>query len=854
MANHRTNDTGSKEIDQTVSLPVLDSKQSGTRCGSKGGAPTMGRTKIARWRAGVLITVNVLMIAHLIQWLIMGMTISPIEPSEAMETLEVGVINAGAVLFLLTFLSTLILGRFFCGWLCHVVALQDLCAYIMNSVGIRPKPFRSRLLIYFPFFLGMYMFVWPTFKRMALAPLLKSNGIHWPAWLRPVEPIHEWSNGLVVDDFWATMPPWFIAVPFLFICGFAAVYFLGAKGFCTYGCPYAAFFKPMDKVAPVRIHVNDDCKQCGYCTSVCTSNVRVSDEVRDFGMVVDAGCMKTLDCISACPNDALSLGFGKPALGAKPISPETYKESKEKRSRRFDMTLGEELFASVLFLWFFFATRGLLDAVPMLMAGGLAAIGVMIVMTSVKLIRKPNARMYSYSLKLQGKIKPAGFLIILMALGFLVGSAWSGNARLMRWKGDIAFAKSKVPTSTLVRAEFQPSETMRKRAQAAVRAYQRADSLENGGLGWSLNAEHRLRLSYFLGVLGQYDQSLDELMTVLIEGNPTDELVLQAGQLSTMAIHQNPPEGLDSRELSAHQRQALLDIYQQALDAHPNLHAIRTELSRAALSEGDVEKGQAYWAIDSYDNDPRFFIAKARYAGFGGNMVDAKAELERAYALVHTLDRPAGMQIDIARSALQYQMNDYALELAQIAIDGESATALTWLAAGEIANASGFADLGKQRAQQALTMSGVDRPMVQARAAGVLMQPGETDRARELLTDAATRSIDPFEIMFIAQGMCRAGLGLGDEEMLDLGLGFWSQVVEDYPGIYVIRHDYSSMLYQAGRSDEALAQMTRVAELDSTNPVYPKLVAQLHLILGNTDEQQRWLEIASQRESALKDD
>ena len=31
-------------------------------------------------------------------------------------------------------------------------------------------------------------------------------------------------------------------------------------------------------------------------------------------MVVDPGCMKCMDCISVCPNDALYFGFGKPTI------------------------------------------------------------------------------------------------------------------------------------------------------------------------------------------------------------------------------------------------------------------------------------------------------------------------------------------------------------------------------------------------------------------------------------------------------------------------------------------------------------------------------------------------------------
>ena len=843
------NDSPKGEIGQSVSLPVLDANQGS----SKGCAPMMGRTKVARWRAGVLIMVNVLMIAHLIQWLIAGMTISPIEPSEAMETLEVGVINAGAVLFLAALISVMLFGRFFCGWLCHIVALQDLCAYWMTKIGIRPKPFRSRLLVYFPFALGMYMFVWPSFKRLVLAPVLESAHIHWPAWLRPVEPINQWSTAMIVDDFWATMPPWHIAIVFLFICGFAAVYFLGAKGFCTYGCPYAAFLKPLDKVAPVRVRVNDNCHQCGHCTSVCTSNVRVSEEVRDFGMVVDAGCMKTLDCISTCPNDALSLGLGKPALGARPRSPETYKEAKIKRARRYDLSLKSEILAAAVFLWFFFATRGLLDAVPMLMAGGLAAIGVMIVMTSIKMIFEPSARLYSYQLKLKGKLKPAGFVMLLAAVGFIGGSVWSGHARLMRWQGDVLYAKLELPTSVLMRPEFAPSPAQRELAESAVRAYQRGDTRANGGLGWSLNAEHRLRLSYFLTVLGEYDQAFEHIMQVIEEGNPTDHLVIQAGQLSSKMIDADPPADLSPSELQMYKRDRLVEIYDFALEVHPELHATRAELARIAYSMQDMEKAQGYWATDEYNDIPMFFLAKAGYTSFTGQMPLTRENYDKALELALELDQPDAMIIDIARAAMQNRMVDFALELAQQAVDVENAGALTWLAAGEIANMVGESELGKERALHALTMRGVDRPMVQIRAANILALPGDTEQTRELLADAASRTHSPFEVLYITQGMIRAGTALGDGEMLDQGFELLGQAAQENPELFVIRHDYASMLYSIGRREEAIEQMELVAELDPTNAIFASRVAQMYRLIENEEQEQKWEAEALKRKEAAQD-
>lgn len=825
---------------RSVSLPVID--------GGKSRAPMMGRTKRARWRAGVLILVNVLMIAHLIQWAIVGMTISPIEPSESMETLEVGVVNAGAIFFLVAILSTLIFGRFFCGWLCHVVALQDLCAWMMTKVGIRPKPFRSRFLVYFPILLGGYMFVWPTFKREVLAPALEAASLDWPAWLRPVEPIHQWTNGLVVEDFWATMPPWFIAVPFLFICGFACVYFLGAKGFCTYGCPYAAFFKPIDKLAPVRIRVNDDCHQCGYCTSVCTSNVRVSEEVRDFGMVVDPGCMKTLDCVSACPNEALSLGFGRPALGKKPKAEAkaSRKAALLKRRGRYDLTLGEELLAAVLMLWFFYATRGMLDAVPMLLAGGLAAIGTMILLMTFKLFRDQHVRLYGLKFKQKGSIRPVGYLLMLVSLGFVVGSAWSGNARILRWQGDLRYNNTEIPTAVLLRPEFNPSPRQRRQAEEAVNAYTRADSPSAGGLGWKLNAEHRLRLSYFLSVLDRNGEALEALRAVIIEGEPTDALVLQAGQVLIRAMD-DQPRSQDPNQHNDDKRAALLDLYREALAAHPNLHAIRSELARSAASIGDYETGEAFWQVEGFEDDAMFTLSYASYKGFANQLEESQTLFVKAGEQAATMQHPFGVWIDIARSALQFGFQTLALELAQRAIDHEDATALTWLAAGEIANALGQRELGTARAEQALTMPGVEQPMTKARAAGVLLTPDTLERGRTMLREAFEDSDDPFEQFTIARGMIFAGNGLNSTEMLNEGVALMERIADEHPDLPIIGHDLSSLLYQMGRAPDALTRLIEAAQRDEGNALFAQRAAEMAQALGDTETAQRWFEEAQRR-------
>ncbi len=322
-----------------------------------------------------------------------------------MYTLELGYLNAGFIFFALALASTLVLGRFFCGWGCHVVALQDLCGWLMKRVGIRPRPFRSRLLLLAPLILALYMFVWPSFARVLLG-----NGAPFPGL----------SNHLVTENFWATFPgPVFTVLTFV-VCGFAAVYFLGAKGFCSYGCPYGAFFVIADRFSPGRIRVTDACEQCGHCTATCTSNVRVHEEVRDYGKVVDPGCMKCMDCVNVCPKGALYFGFAMPAAFSRNRAPYTVANA------RPALSLGEELLVGGVALGATLAFRGLYDGPPLLMSVGLGGITAFVALKLWHLVRRPTVRVQNLVLKLQGRWRKQGVVFSLLGGIWLGFTAQSG--------------------------------------------------------------------------------------------------------------------------------------------------------------------------------------------------------------------------------------------------------------------------------------------------------------------------------------------------------------------------------------------------------------------------------------------
>lgn len=517
-----------------VSLTVLPTK------------PAKPHSRMGTWRAGVLILVHVLIIVHVALWLMSGdpgsrSTLSPVEPSEAMFTLEQGKVNAGFVLFAGAIVLTALLGRYFCGWACHVVALQDLCAWMMKKIGIHPKPWRARLLVWMPLLIALYMFVWPTFRREVLAALIGEKVVvagqtHYvltprqAAWLGDVQPLHGFEAHFTVEDFWATFPPWYVAIPFLGICGFATVYFMGAKGFCTYGCPYGGFFGPADRLAPVRIRVTDACEHCGHCTAVCTSNVRVHEEVRDYGMVVDPGCMKCMDCISACPNDALYVGLGRPALLAKVRSdPAVHADAQAKKAARYDLTWSQEVTLLAVFIVMLNGYRGIYGlTVPLLMATGAAAVVTYFIHTAWQVLRPARASVRApfWQLKLNGRVRPAGwaFLVLTVILGFV--GLHGACLRVVEWWGDGYDRLVMVARAAVMKPGYTPTADDARRAKEAIGWYRMLQGVSDGGFAPVTRAPVAARLSWLHAVAGDLEASERHLRRAIDLHGANADLVL----------------------------------------------------------------------------------------------------------------------------------------------------------------------------------------------------------------------------------------------------------------------------------------------------------------------------------------
>ncbi len=571
MSQAQTNKGGcsgdARSAKRSVSLPVLPSEQKQRS--------TVRDSRTSKWRAAALLTLTALMVVHFVQWRLMGTTVSPIEPSEAMYTLQNGAVNAGFIFFTLAILATLIFGRFVCGWGCHVVALQDLCGWILKKLGIKPKPFRSRLLIYIPLVAALYMFVWPTVYRF----FVKAEN-------EPLIP--EFTNHLITNDFWATFPPFWVAVPFLFICGFVTVYFLGQKGFCTYACPYGGFFGVADKIAPGKIRVTDACEQCGHCTAVCTSNVIVHKEVKEFGMVVDPGCMKCMDCVSVCPTNALYFGFGKPSLSAaKSASPPNY-----------SLTWPEEIFGVLLFIASYFAVWNVYQLVPMLMALGIAAISTFLGLKAWRLLSRSDQSFHKYILRSAGSFKPAGWAFLLFAALWLGVNAHSGWILYHESQGNRVFEGLRIPDE-LALAQSDPATWLtaqdRQNIDAGKNHYQLARRF---GLFENTFALPKLAWLEFLS--GNTDQSVELL---------GESATVQDGQGKALSLYYRG--AILNRQ---HQHQRAIESLNEALEIRPDLVVAREELGVALWRTGKQAEAAAEWN-EAVRMNPRLPLANNFLAG-----------------------------------------------------------------------------------------------------------------------------------------------------------------------------------------------------------------------------------------------
>jgi len=219
----------------------------------------------------------------------------------------------------------LILGRFFCGWVCPLGTTIDISRRFLRKKKLDPRPsrrgmwFKYTVLVFltvsallsvgfFWFFdpislllRSMTLFLYPVFASgvsslldtASLLPALEDPALDLLDWLRTFAlPVHE---------------PYFLKsllVTLIFLSIIIAERYK-SRFWCRYVCPLGALFGLFSSKSLLRRRVSEDCTECGKCQKGCRMAAIAADPVK----TCNSECILCMDCSLICPENAISYGF-----------------------------------------------------------------------------------------------------------------------------------------------------------------------------------------------------------------------------------------------------------------------------------------------------------------------------------------------------------------------------------------------------------------------------------------------------------------------------------------------------------------------------------------------------------------
>ena len=228
-------------------------------------------------------------------------------------------------LAIMIIIATVLLGRFFCGWLCPLGALNNL-AGSLRRWRFRAAPRNWHRLKYY---ILIFLFVSALFS-LQLVGILDPLSLLIRSFSLSVYPLISYATGATFDTFYGLNVPVLVSVteaiygflkkvilpfqqPFFLQSVFVGLLFFLVLGlnlverrfWCKYLCPLGAFLGLLSRYAVLKRTVSEGCDSCGACGAVCQGNA-VPDEKKDWK---NTECMLCMNCDDVCPKNAVRFGF-----------------------------------------------------------------------------------------------------------------------------------------------------------------------------------------------------------------------------------------------------------------------------------------------------------------------------------------------------------------------------------------------------------------------------------------------------------------------------------------------------------------------------------------------------------------
>lgn len=195
------------------------------------------------------------------------------------------------VLLVIVAVTTLFLGRVFCGWICPLGTIGEWTARLSRRLGIRPRELPESLdrPLRFLKYIVLTVIIAFTWKLGTLAWRAYDP---WVAWMHLSAGIEAMAEA-----------PWSFAVLSVTVIG--ASLFI-ERFWCRYLCPLGALLAPLQKLSLFKVRRSEaHCIHCSLCGKACP--VRLDPESAE--VTSSAECLACGRCVEACPREK-ALFFG----------------------------------------------------------------------------------------------------------------------------------------------------------------------------------------------------------------------------------------------------------------------------------------------------------------------------------------------------------------------------------------------------------------------------------------------------------------------------------------------------------------------------------------------------------------
>jgi NosR/NirI family nitrous oxide reductase transcriptional regulator len=190
----------------------------------------------------------------------------------------------------ITFIITIVLGRFFCGWLCTFGAMNDFI-YIISKKVFRTKFKVSKkvdsILKYLKYVLLVFIIV-----------NIWTNGS------KSFDSYSPWDTFAQVYNISGAITIHTGGFILLVIIAFGAVFI--ERFFCRYFCPLGAILAILSKARILKIKKFRD--KCGSC-KICTNNCSIGIKLYQMDKVSSGECINCFKCIYVCPRKNAQLNI-----------------------------------------------------------------------------------------------------------------------------------------------------------------------------------------------------------------------------------------------------------------------------------------------------------------------------------------------------------------------------------------------------------------------------------------------------------------------------------------------------------------------------------------------------------------